>query len=97
MNDLDGQTWVAFSDLSGLKALYEKKPEDAANALDKFYNTVYEIQEERNPIIVANVPIFRSFDFSSDILLIPVHYFFASALFLPHDHFPKAILLFSHN
>ena len=29
MNDFDGQTWVAFSDLSGLKALYEKNPEEA--------------------------------------------------------------------
>lgn len=61
MNDFDGKTWVAFSDLSGLKALYEKKPEDAANALNKFYNTVFEIQEERNPInaiVVSDCAIF---------------------------------------
>ena len=61
MNDFDGQTWVAFSDLSGLKALYEKNPEDAAEALDKFYNAVYDVQEEQSPInaiVVSGCAIF---------------------------------------
>lgn len=61
MNNFDGKTWAAFSDLSGLKALYEKKPEDAAKALDKFYNTIYDMQEEQNPInaiVVSDCAIF---------------------------------------
>lgn len=61
MNDFDGKTWVAFSDLCGLKALYEKNPGDAAEALDKFYNAVYDVQEEQNPInaiVVSDCAIF---------------------------------------
>jgi len=61
MNNFDGKTWVAFSDLSGLKALYEKKPEYAAKALDKFYNTIYQMQAERNDInaiVVSDCAIF---------------------------------------
>ena len=50
MNDFDGQTWVAFSDLCGLKAMYEEDAEKAAQALNKFYNTVYDLQYSNNSI-----------------------------------------------
>lgn len=42
--DFDGQTWVAFSDLCGTKAIYAEDPDKAAKVLDIFYNTVYDIQ-----------------------------------------------------
>lgn len=61
MNNFDGQTWVAFSDLSGLKALYEEDRDKAAIALDKFYNSVYELQRETNSvnsIVVSDCAIF---------------------------------------
>ncbi len=50
MNNFDGQTWVAFSDLCGLKAMYEKDIEKAAQALNKFYNIVYDLQQFNNSI-----------------------------------------------
>lgn len=52
MNNFDGQTWVAFSDLSGLKAMYIKDVDQAATALDKFYNTAYGLQENDELIIL---------------------------------------------
>jgi len=61
VNDFDGQTWVAFSDLCGLKAMYEKNTEQAAQALDKFYNTVYDLQHDGNPvnsIVVSDCAVF---------------------------------------
>ncbi len=61
MNNFDGQTWVAFSDLSGLKAMYIKDVDQAAAALDKFYNTTYSLQENDeliNSIVVSDCAVF---------------------------------------
>jgi hypothetical protein len=61
MNDFDGQTWVAFSDLCGLKTMYEKDTEQAAQALDKFYNAVYDLQQRTdsiNSVVVSDCAVF---------------------------------------
>lgn len=61
MNDFDAPTWVAFSDLSGLKAMYAKDPVQATEALNTFYNTVYELQDTNNPInsiVVSDCAVF---------------------------------------
>jgi len=61
MHNFDGQTWVAFSDLCGLKTMYEKDSEKAAQALDKFYNKVYELQHNNdsiNSIVVSDCCVF---------------------------------------
>ena len=61
MNSFNGQTWVAYSDLCGLKAMYASAPEEAVKALDKFYNTVYELQRDKNSvnyIVVSDCAIF---------------------------------------
>ena len=44
IENFDGETWVAFSDLCGTKAMYAERPQKAGNALDRFYNTVYDVQ-----------------------------------------------------
>jgi len=61
MNDFDGKTWVAFSDLCGLKAMYAKEPDQAAEALDKFYNVAYGLHSEDdiiNSLVVSDCSIF---------------------------------------
>ena len=61
MNDFDGQTWVAFCDLCGLKAMYAKEPNQAANALNKFYNVAYDLHHENdtiNSLVVSDCAIF---------------------------------------
>ncbi len=50
LQDFDGQTWVAFSDLCGTKAMYKESPDKAAEALDRFYNAVYELQRAQGEI-----------------------------------------------
>jgi len=50
LQDFDGQTWVAFSDLCGTKAMYRKNPKKAAKALHEFYNAVYRVQQQRQQV-----------------------------------------------
>jgi hypothetical protein len=45
LENFDGQTWVAYSDLCGTKAMYNINRNMAGQALDKFYTTVNSIQE----------------------------------------------------
>ena len=61
MNNFDGQTWVAFSDLSGLKKMYSKSHKKAAKALSKFYSSVYNLQQSKvviNAIVVSDCAVF---------------------------------------
>lgn len=61
MNNIDGKTWVAFSDLCGLKAMYAKEPDRAAEAINKFYNVAYELHSENDIIhslVVSDCAIF---------------------------------------
>lgn len=61
MYDYDGNTWVAFSDLCGLKAMYRKDPREAASALDRFYNITFDLQREEddiNSLVVSDCAIF---------------------------------------
>lgn len=50
IENFSGDTWVAFSDLCGTKAMYAERPAKAAEALDRFYNTVYAVHEQRQGI-----------------------------------------------
>lgn len=50
LQDFDGQTWVAFSDLCGTKEKIRQGHRVAARALSNFYNTVYNIHEETEGI-----------------------------------------------
>jgi len=59
--NFEGETWVAFSDLCGTKAMYKENPDKAAEALDHFYNTVYVVQQVQNEIsalVVSDCAIF---------------------------------------
>lgn len=44
--DFEGKTFVAFVDLSGFKKLVRKDKKNATKALDKFYQTVYNVLDE---------------------------------------------------
>jgi hypothetical protein len=48
--DFDGETWVAFSDLCGTRAMYRTNPKKAAEALDEFYNAVYAVQRAQGEV-----------------------------------------------
>ncbi len=45
LQDFDGDTWVAFSDLCGTKEMLAKSRHKAANALGRFYQTVYDLHD----------------------------------------------------
>ena len=50
LQHFDGQTWVAFSDLCGTKAMYLEDPDTASTALSRFYNTVYSLHDRCSSI-----------------------------------------------
>jgi len=60
--NFNGETWLAFSDLCGTKAMYKENPDKAAKALDHFYNTVYNVvqgvQNEISALAVSDCAIF---------------------------------------
>jgi hypothetical protein len=61
LDDFNRQTWVAYSDLCGTKAKYDKDPEEAARSLGRFYNTVYELHQQgrqMSALVVSDCAIF---------------------------------------
>jgi hypothetical protein len=61
LENFEGQTWVAYSDLCGTKAIYRENPNNAAKALNRFYNEVYNLNEPASNIsslVVSDCAIF---------------------------------------
>ncbi len=61
LQNFEGQTWVAFSDLCGTKAMYKEGHHKADKALGRFYQTVYDLHESSRGIsalVVSDCAVF---------------------------------------
>jgi len=59
--DFNGDTWVAFADLCGTKAMYAQSPKTAARALDCFYEAAFALVQRApqvNGIAVTDCAFF---------------------------------------
>jgi len=68
LRDFDGKTWVAFSDLCGLKIFYKKDKGKALGALKTFYEMIYDLQRMPNglsALAVSDCAIFWDYTSSA--------------------------------